>query len=623
MGAGVEYVATPTDWAPRETGLERALPTVKDVVEVVGATLLAGVALALLTTSIVIPTIFGDELRYWEAARSFANGDGLSIRGGPYGYGPVYPMLLSPIVGQISPPDAYLVAKLLNAVLFALAVIPVYFLARRVLDHSWSIVVALLSVFGPAAVYSGFVLTESAAFLACSLTLLAMVCAVQRPSTGRQLAALGTIGVATATRPQLAVLGVALIAAYGLSIWTRRGQERRAFLAALRPTIVLAAAAAVVAVFKAFTDGASALGGYADVASGDVSILAALVWTWWTAGALVLTLAAVPAFVFPTVVTDVLRRRLPAGSSEAAFSVVVVSVTLVMLFSVGFFSSTPESLQIIHERYFFYLVPLWLIAISASAQSGRVWTYRQLVVGALLAFVLVSTLPPGLRKINSTLSFEWPSGLPWFILDRLTPVGGMAFSAVAAALVTTLAIVAMRASRRWPMVVLVPTACFFGVASMMIWAERSAISHLDQDAYGATSAVPWVDEALGAHADVITLFPGSKRCDRLYWKRPMLYTEFDNESIRGAVHLRNASAPVIASTAGVVDERGVVRDVGWRPVEASFVIAPRGTVLAGRKVSTGYDGLVTLWSVRGSVRILGASSTATALKGPCPASAER
>ena len=51
-----------------------------------------------------VPTVFGDELIHWDASRSLAAGDGLRVRDGGYGFGPVYPALLAP-VHRLAPND--------------------------------------------------------------------------------------------------------------------------------------------------------------------------------------------------------------------------------------------------------------------------------------------------------------------------------------------------------------------------------------------------------------------------------------------------------------------------------------------------------------------------------------
>ena len=51
----------------------------------------------MLGQQIEVPTVFGDELIHWDASRSLAAGDGLRVRDGGYGFGPVYPALLAPV----------------------------------------------------------------------------------------------------------------------------------------------------------------------------------------------------------------------------------------------------------------------------------------------------------------------------------------------------------------------------------------------------------------------------------------------------------------------------------------------------------------------------------------------
>ena len=107
-----------------------------------------------------VPTVFGDELIHWDASRSLAAGDGLRVRDGGYGFAPGYPALLAP-VHLLTENDlsAYGWARLLNALCFALAAIPAYALARRLLAPSWSLACAALAVGIPSALYTGFVMT--------------------------------------------------------------------------------------------------------------------------------------------------------------------------------------------------------------------------------------------------------------------------------------------------------------------------------------------------------------------------------------------------------------------------------------------------------------------------------
>ena len=127
--------------------------------------------------------------------------------------------MLAPIVALSDGVEsAYPFFKLANALLFALAAVPVYLVARRLLPAWWSVGVAAASIVIPSSIYTSLVLTESAAYLAASLALLAVILALERPSPGRQLAMLGAVGLAYATRPQFAALLPAFLVG-ALLVW--------------------------------------------------------------------------------------------------------------------------------------------------------------------------------------------------------------------------------------------------------------------------------------------------------------------------------------------------------------------------------------------------------------------
>ena len=84
----------------------------------VGVAVLAVVVYGGLAALATTPRIFYDELLYIEVADSLGAGDGLEFRGSQYERGPLYPVLLAPLLAAA--PDrevGYLLAKLLNAIL--------------------------------------------------------------------------------------------------------------------------------------------------------------------------------------------------------------------------------------------------------------------------------------------------------------------------------------------------------------------------------------------------------------------------------------------------------------------------------------------------------------------------
>ena len=101
-------------------------------------------------------SVMTDELLYAKLATSIADTGsplprvhGTSIEV----YNQLYPLLIAPLYGALSPPEAFRAAHVLNAVVMASAVFPVYLLGRQVLPRAWAVAVAGLcgprSVDGP------------------------------------------------------------------------------------------------------------------------------------------------------------------------------------------------------------------------------------------------------------------------------------------------------------------------------------------------------------------------------------------------------------------------------------------------------------------------------------------
>ncbi len=231
-----------------------------------GVVLAAAALWGTLGHQIEVPTVFGDELIHWDASRSLAAGDGLRVRDGGYGFGPIYPALLVP-VHLLTADDlsAYQWARLWNALLFALAAVPVYLLARRLLEPGWSLACAALAVAIPSALYTGFVMTEGAAYTACCLALLALARCLERPTVAAQLFAVLAIVLATGVRLQLAALGVALVAALVLRFVLIHGLRlpRRAELARVWLLLAVIGLGAVAVAVRSATG--NPLEGYGDL----------------------------------------------------------------------------------------------------------------------------------------------------------------------------------------------------------------------------------------------------------------------------------------------------------------------------------------------------------------------
>ncbi len=206
------------------------------------ATVLAAFVVYTLLASLVdVPRVHPDEVRYAIAGSSLVEGEGLSLRGGDYGFGPLYALVLAGILLLTSGlAAAYDLFKAANALFFALTAIPVYLLARRLVSEWWAVLAATLSIAIPSSISVATVMTESLAFLTAAWALYAIMLALERPTTARQLALLAAVAAAFLTRPQFGALYVTWLLALAL-VWLilpARRPRTRADLLGLWPSAV-------------------------------------------------------------------------------------------------------------------------------------------------------------------------------------------------------------------------------------------------------------------------------------------------------------------------------------------------------------------------------------------------
>ena len=187
-----------------------------------------------LTWLIPVPWIFADELKYSELAKSFAATGSFAIRDVPgLGLSPLYPLLISPAYALFdSVPHAYLAIRLINSLLMSLAAVPTYLLARRLVTRGWALTAAALTLLVPSLGYAGMVMTESLFLPLFLTTVLVVVAMLERPTVGRQLAALGLVGLALLTRPAAVALVPALLSAIAIVVAGDRLRRRQAGAAA-------------------------------------------------------------------------------------------------------------------------------------------------------------------------------------------------------------------------------------------------------------------------------------------------------------------------------------------------------------------------------------------------------
>ncbi len=559
-----------------------------------------------------VPRFFMDELYYMKVGVSLAQGRGLQFEGTPWGYGPVYPALLSAFVRLTRDQEgAYELAKVANSLFFGLAAVPIYLLARRTLPPWPSVAVVALSAAIPSTMYASVTMTEGLGYLLACWSIYLVSLVYERPTVTRQATALAVMLVAIATRPQLIALYVAYLVGLGLLVLV--SPDRRRLLATRRaavwPTAVSVAAGLVWLAWPLFHGHGvgRSLGSYSVLAQ-SYNPLQVAKWFAYHAGVLTLYLGAVPVIVAPVVVARWRSRARASDHRAAALLAQFVAQNLVGIGLIAAFASTSAGLGLLYDRYLFYLVPLWLIAFVAWLHDGMPRPVKEIALGAATAILVVATLPYDVIGGRSWFRrFEAVSTGAWQKIDSVVaqlPLVSLRGAGVLFAVVAVATVMLASRRRRW-----IPA----GVVALVLAANlslswRSAFVDSTTYGIGEPASRSWVDDRVGQDANVIVLIV-ARSCPRAAEERfAALETDFFNRSVR------------TAATVGVtLDVRadGVLVGPTDAALTTRYVAAPPGVRIHGRRLTTGMLPNLVLWDAGPSVRVENARSNQQLLDTPC------
>ena len=293
----------------------------------------------------------------------------------------LYPILISPFFGSLDAPDAFHAAHVLNAVVMASASIPAYLLARQVVARSWALAVAVVSVVLPWMVLTGVLMTESAAYPAFLWALLSLHRAVVVPSRRNDLLAVAGLLLAVLARTQFILLVVVLpLAVLGSELAATRDLRAAAASTYRRHRVLVGlylAGAAMVGVVAGLGSLGKLLGSYAVTAHG--SPLPSGV---WGAAAAHIDAVAIGTGVVPLVLgggwilATVGRSRDRSAQALALLSLLTI---VALTFETASYDERFGGIQIVRDRYLFYVAPL-LLAATAAAVGGK--PQRSVAIGA-------------------------------------------------------------------------------------------------------------------------------------------------------------------------------------------------------------------------------------------------
>jgi len=550
-----------------------------------------------------MPLVNPDELRYTLAARAIVEGEWLNLRDHGYGYGAVYPLVLSPILALSgSTVAAYPLFKLVNAVLFSLAAVPIYLLARRLLSRWWSVFVVGMSLLTPSSIYTSLVMTESAAYLAACIAVLAVVLALERPTVVRQLALVASVAVAYATRPQFVALVPAFLTAW-LLLWALDPLRGRFRDAARRLSVVLGAIALTMAASVARLaltpwERNDTFGGYGALwRSYDLDDVARFV-VYHLAG-WELYLFVVPFVITPIIVAELLRAARRGASAEGAFVAAFLTVNTFLLLIVAAFASTPYGYSELHDRYLFYVAPLWLVVFVYWLSRGLPRPLPWAAAGVALALLLPAILPFGLVGGNIVFE-EVPTALwswLWTVFHTTPHVDGRRLVALVVVVLTAAAVAVPR--RFWPAL---PALVAAGLVLTSVLAWKREVDVPEAFVIADASNRTWVDDALPDGARTTKLYISPRRCPYSELTRQALFlTELFNASIESVVAIGDSTPDGLPVDRVDIRSRGRLVRTDGRPLVADYVVTQPQVRLEGRRLAQGTGAHLVLWKTGGGV----------------------
>ena len=610
MATDLETATPATDTASAERQHPQATHTDRRPAVVLCLVVVGAFAIyTLLTTGVDGPRVHPDEELYVMAASSLANGNGLTLRGQEYGFGPVLAIVLAAILRVGGSVDAaYDWFKAANALFFALTAVPVYLLARRLVSAWWALLPAALAVAIPSSISIATVMTESLSYLAAAWALYAMALTMERPTVLRQLAVLAAIGAAFLTRPQLAVLYVTWVGALALFWLIVPGAmpRTRAELVGFWPTALPLVLGVVAFVSRLATGGSASesFGAYSVLWRGYDPLQVGK-WFVWHLGDFAVYLAIVPVAVAPIVLWEAWRAGRVGSRPDAAFLALFASANFFGLLVVAAFASTPWGFDRLHDRYGFYLLPLWLIGLTVWLASGLPRPLVASMLGAVAVLVLSFVLP--FRQLANEAGIDTVPGALWERIEAELAGPGPASGSLALALfVVGLLAATLLLPRRTARVAL-PLAVAGVFAAMSAFAWDRLVEAPEDRVFAGGLERAWIDERLADRGTVTKLYADTS-CGSALERHSLYLTEFFNSTVVRAAFVGDTVPDGLPSERVDVAASGTLELAPGNPLRADYVYTQPGIELIGRRVAQGTAAGLVLWDVDGPVRVVGATS---------------
>ena len=327
-------------------------------------------------------------------------------------------------------------------------------------------------------------------------------------------------------------------------------------------------------------------------------------WFVYHLGDFAVYLALVPVAVAPIVLWELTRAGRAGSRPAAAFVALFASANVFGLLVVAAFTSTPWGYDRLHDRYGFYLVPLWLIGLVVWLASGLPRPLLATALGAFAALALPLVLP--FRQLANEAGIDTVPGALWVRIEAELAGPGPASGRLALGLfVVGLLAATLLLPRRVARVALpVTVATLFAFTSSFAW-ERLIEAPEDLVFAGGLER-RWIDDRLPDNASVTKLYLDTS-CGSALERHALFLTEFFNSTVDRAAYIDDSVPDGLPIERVDVASSGAL-ELSGNPLLADYVFTQPGIELAGRRVAEGTAAGLVLWHVDGPVRVVGASS---------------
>jgi hypothetical protein len=362
----------------------------------------------------------------------------------------------------------------------------------------------------------------------------------------------------------------------------------------------------------------SLLGGYDHLAHG-YPVSATARWAVEHVFDLALYLGLLGGIAVPAALAMLYRGARAGSGGDAAFLGTFMSASVTALVVVAAFSAGPFGFGRLHDRYLFYVVPLWLVLLALWVARGAPRSRPAAVVtaAAFVAFVLVMPysrliVPDEGKLFDGTGTAVLATVGHWLahahgISGRWLLLAGAAASGVW--LVTV--------PKRLAWTLLVVVAGSFVAGGEIMWRRTIDDSRKDVFANQHAATRAWVDRAVPAGAKVTLVTVNAGACRAGDSRYAFLFTEFFNDRIERVPFVSRGLTVGPATHPLRVAPDGLLHTQAGSPLRARFVVLPGGLTVAGRRLAAGTTAPLVLWQTGGIVRLTDAHSDAQVVAKAC------